>query len=36
VNGVLAGDIDRFVVAFHRWRVGEQIASTQRSGGAGE
>jgi peptide chain release factor 2 len=37
VNGVLGGDIDRFVVAFHRWRVGEQIAAgQQRSGGAAE
>jgi len=28
VNGVLGGDIDRFVVAYHRWRVGEQGAAT--------
>jgi peptide chain release factor 2 len=26
VNGVLAGDIGRFVVAYHRWRVGAQSA----------
>jgi peptide chain release factor 2 len=29
VSGVLAGDIDRFVVAYHRWRVGERIGATQ-------
>jgi len=32
VNSVLAGDIDRFVVAYHRWRVGEQIASKRPEG----
>jgi peptide chain release factor 2 len=33
VNGVLGGDIDRFVFAYHRWRVGEQTAAA-RPGGA--
>jgi peptide chain release factor 2 len=33
VSGVLGGDIDRFVVAYHRWRVGEQTAA-ERPGGA--
>jgi len=27
VQSVLSGDIDRFIVAFHQWRVGAQIAS---------
>jgi peptide chain release factor 2 len=27
VQGVLGGDLDRFVVAYHRWRVGEQIGA---------
>ena len=35
VNAVLGGDIDRFVVAYHRWRVGEQVgAATAASAGA--
>jgi peptide chain release factor 2 len=32
VQGVLGGDIDRFVVAYHRWRVGEQIGAAQGGG----
>ena len=28
VDGVLDGDIDEFVVGFHRWRVGQQQAQT--------
>jgi peptide chain release factor 2 len=32
VQGVLGGDIDRFVVAYHRWRVGEQIAAQPGAG----
>ena len=32
VNGVLGGDIDRFVVAYHRWRVGGQIGAAQGVG----
>lgn len=27
VDGVLAGDIDDFVVAFHRWRAGEGVSA---------
>jgi peptide chain release factor 2 len=32
VNGVLGGDIDEFVVGFHRWRVGEATAETVGTG----
>ncbi len=32
VDGVLAGDIDRFVVAYHRWRVGEATAGAVAGG----
>ena len=32
VNGVLGGDIDEFVVGFHRWRVGEATAETVGAG----
>jgi len=32
VQGVLAGDIDRFVVAYHQWRVGAQTASSSATG----
>jgi peptide chain release factor 2 len=40
VSGVLGGDIDRFIVAYHRWRVGERIgaaagAGASRASGAG-
>lgn len=28
VDGVLAGDLDEFVVGYHRWRVGEEQAQT--------
>jgi peptide chain release factor 2 len=34
VSGVLSGDIDRFVFAYHRWRVGEEIGAAA-AGGAG-
>jgi peptide chain release factor 2 len=33
VNGVLGGDIDKFVVAYHRWRVGE-LGATSGGGAA--
>jgi peptide chain release factor 2 len=32
VQGVLGGDLDRFVVAYHRWRVGEQIGAARGGG----
>jgi peptide chain release factor 2 len=32
VNGVLGGDIDKFVVAYHRWRVGAEIGAAQGGG----
>jgi peptide chain release factor 2 len=35
VNAVLGGDIDRFVVAYHRWRVGEAIGAAQDAAAAG-
>jgi peptide chain release factor 2 len=34
VSGVLGGDIDRFVVAYHRWRLGEQNAAAIAGGAA--
>jgi peptide chain release factor 2 len=33
VQSVLGGDIDRFVIAYHRWRVGERIGA-ETGGGA--
>jgi len=35
VNGVLGGDIDRFVVAYHRWRVGAEIGAAQDAAAGG-
>jgi peptide chain release factor 2 len=32
VNGVLGGDIDRFVFAYHRWRVGAAIGAATAAG----
>jgi peptide chain release factor 2 len=32
VDGVLSGDIDEFVVGFHRWRVGEATAEAVGAG----
>ena len=32
VQSVLGGDIDRFVFAYHRWRVGERIGAAQGGG----
>ncbi len=32
VNAVLGGDIDRFVVAYHRWRVGAEIGAATGGG----
>jgi peptide chain release factor 2 len=32
VSGVLAGDIDRFIVAYHRWRVGERNGAAAGAG----
>jgi peptide chain release factor 2 len=32
VQGVLAGDIDRFVVAYHQWRVGREIGASKGTG----
>lgn len=35
INAVLDGELDDFVVGFHRWRVGEEGAKTAASAGAG-
>jgi len=32
VNGVLGGDIDEFVIGYHRWRVGEATAEAVGAG----
>ena len=32
VQSVLGGEIDRFVFAYHRWRVGERIGAAQGGG----
>ena len=32
VQSVLGGDLDRFIVAYHRWRVGEKIGAEQGGG----
>jgi len=32
VQSVLGGDLDRFIVAYHRWRVGERIGAAQGGG----
>ena len=32
VDGVLAGDLEDFIVSYHRWRVGRETAAAQREG----